>query len=137
VKEQSKANVEDLETYTGAGVHVDVASQIDTTVATVAYAEIREAPTVTLAVPNSGTKAGGTTVTLTGTNFNTTLFPRVYFGAVRPDCEATNVNVLSATSLQCVTRAHTAYPSSMVDVFVVDENGHEGRLVAGYTFTTP
>jgi hypothetical protein len=50
-------------------------------------------PTVTSVKPSSGPPAGGTTVTITGTNLSTTI--AVYFGPYR----ATNVVIKSGTSL--------------------------------------
>jgi hypothetical protein len=66
-------------------------------------------PTVTAISPNSGTTAGGTTVTITGTNFASGA--AVTFGGVA----ATSVTVVSDTTLRAVTPAHIA---GVVDVRV-------------------
>jgi hypothetical protein len=65
-------------------------------------------PTVTLISPNSGTAAGGTTVTITGTNFTSPA--TVDFGTI----PATNVTVLSPTQVTAVSPAG----SGVVDVTV-------------------
>lgn len=59
-------------------------------------------PTVTSTSPSSGTTAGGTTVTLTGTNF--AAGATVTFGGV----PATSVTYVSDTTLRVVTPAHVA-----------------------------
>ena len=57
-------------------------------------------PAVTTVSPSSGPSAGGTAVTLTGTDFTTGA--TVTFGGVA----ATNVIVASATSITLTTPAH-------------------------------
>lgn len=72
-------------------------------------------PTLTGINPTSGPAGGGTTVTLTGTNFiagNTS----VTFGGTA----VTGINVTSGTSLTCVTAAHTA---GLVNVVVTTPGG--------------
>lgn len=85
-------------------------------------------PTVTGATPNSGSTAGGTVVTLTGTHF-TAGATAVTFGG----SSATGVTVLSATSLTATTPAHTAGP---VNVRVTTPGGY-ATLTNGYTYAVP
>ena len=63
---------------------------------------VAAAPTVTAVSPSSGPMAGGTTVTVTGTDFTGT--PTVAFGGTA----CSSVNRTSATSLTCTTNARVA-----------------------------
>ena len=74
--------------------------------------------TVTSLTPSQGPMAGGTTVTIKGTNF--TAPAEVYFG----QHQATNVVVTNATTLTC--RTPQAFASEVVDVTVYKD----GRAVA-------
>jgi hypothetical protein len=85
-------------------------------------------PTVTSVSPNTGTASGGTSVTITGTNFATGA--TVTFGGTA----ATAVNVVSATSITVTTPAHAA---GAVDVVVTNSNNLSGTLANGYTYTPP
>ena len=78
-------------------------------------------PTVSAVSPNAGPIGGGTPVTLTGTNFVTGA--EVFFGGTT--YPATNVVVVSGTSITCVAPAHT---SGVVDVTV--------KTTAGTSSTT-
>jgi hypothetical protein len=86
------------------------------------------APTVTSISPTSGTTAGGTPVTIGGTNFiagNTT----VTIGGTA----ATSVNVTTPSTLTAVTPAHAA---GAVNV-VVTTPGGAGTLTNGFTYVAP
>lgn len=87
-------------------------------------------PTVTACSPNTGSTAGGTSVTVTGTGFTTTAATTVKFGANN----ATGVNVTSATTLSCITPAAAA--GGGVAVQVVNQNG-TGSLTNGFVYTLP
>lgn len=133
LKEKNAGYLGDFENWEGGNADLDIADPIEDTVEDVVQVYTYPAPTLTVASPNSGSKAGGTSVTLTGTNFRTGTTPRVYFGGVA----ATSVVVASATSVTCVTPAHTSYPSDLVDVVLTAEDGQSAELVAGFTYTTP
>lgn len=98
-------------------------------------------PTITSVSPASGALAGGTTVTITGTGFkypNSTLaayiVTQVNFGSsVSPPSVATNLNVISATQLTCVTPAEGP---GTVDVYVRAPGGI-GYKSQAYTFNNP
>ncbi len=75
-------------------------------------------PTVTGVSPNSGTTLGGTSVTITGTNF--VAGATVTFGGT----DATGVSVVSPTSITCATPPHAV---GAVDV-VVTTSGGPGTL---------
>ena len=85
-------------------------------------------PTVTSVSPSSGTTAGGTAVTITGTNFATGA--TVTFGGTA----ATNVVVVSSTSITATTPAGNAGP---VTVTVINPGGQSGNLANGFTYVAP
>ena len=84
------------------------------------------APTVTKISPTSGSTNGGTAVAITGTNFASG--DGVTFGGTA----ATNVVVVSATSITATTPAHAA---GAVNVVVTNSSGQSGTLTNGYTYT--
>ena len=85
------------------------------------------APTVGGVSPSSGTVAGGTAVTITGSNF--VAGATVSFGGV----PATNVSVVTSTSITAITPAHAA---GAVTVTVTNTNGQSGSLAGAYAFTS-
>ena len=82
-------------------------------------------PTVTSVSPNSGSMAGGTAVTITGTNFVTGA--TVTFGTAA----ATNVVVVSGTSITATTPAGSA---GAVTVTVTNAGSQSGSLTSGFTY---
>jgi len=87
-----------------------------------------QVPTVTSVSPNSGTTGGGTSVSITGTNFVSGA--TVTFGATA----ATNINVVSSTTITATSPAHAA---GAVNVVVTNTNGLSGTLTGGYTYMAP
>ena len=85
------------------------------------------APTVTSLTPNSGTTAGGTAVTITGTGF--TGATGVTFGGVA----ATNVSVISSTSITATTPAGSAGTASVVVTTPAGSNAANTL----FTYVTP
>ena len=85
-------------------------------------------PVVTSITPVSGTTAGGTSVTISGSNFNSGA--SVTFGGAA----ATNVSVVNSTTITVTTAAHTA---GAVNVVVTNTNALSGTLTSGFTYTTP
>jgi C1A family cysteine protease len=84
-------------------------------------------PTVTGISPSSGTINGGTSVTITGTNFAGATV--VNFGTTA----ASNVNVVSATSITATSPAHAA---GIVDVTVTTPSGTSAISAADqFTYT--
>jgi len=81
-------------------------------------------PGVNSVTPTSGPAAGGTSVTIVGSNFQA--LARVFFGTV----ESPSVSVPSATQLVAVTPAG----SGTVDVKVMNLDYLSGTLAAAYTF---
>ena len=83
-------------------------------------------PTLTGVSPASGTAAGGTSVTITGTGF--LAGATVSLGGT----PATGVTVVSSTTITATTPAHAA---GAVDVVVSNAEQHAGTLPNGYTYT--
>jgi IPT/TIG domain/Bacterial Ig-like domain (group 3)/Putative Ig domain len=86
------------------------------------------APRLSSVSPNTGPAAGGTSVSITGTNFLAGAL--VLFGTT----PASGVTVNSATQIQAVTAASTA---GAVDVTVQNPDGQTGKLGSGFTYTAP
>jgi len=85
-------------------------------------------PTITSVSPASGTIAGGTSVTITGTGFQPGVpGTTVTFGGVA----GTGVNVLSATQIQAVTPAHA---TGAVDVRVANPDTQSAMVSGGFTY---
>jgi hypothetical protein len=97
-------------------VNVDVTTPSGTGTGTnlFTYASAPAAPTVTAVSPNSGTTAGGTGVTISGTNLGGAT--TVTFGGTA----ATNVVVVNATTITATTPAHAA---GAVDLVVTTQGG--------------
>ena len=81
-------------------------------------------PTVSSVSPNSGSTAGGTAVTITGTNF--AAGATVTFGSAA----ATGVTVVNGTTITATTPAHAAGAVTVV----VTVNGQSGSLATGFTY---
>jgi len=78
--------------------------------------------------PNSGSTAGGTVITVTGTNFATGA--TVAFGVVA----ATNVVVVSSTTITAATPAGSAGAAT---VTVTNPGAQSGSLAAAFTYVAP
>lgn len=88
------------------------------------------APTVTSVSPATGLIAGGTSITITGTNFAAGASLGVSVGGVA----ATNVQVVSATKITAKTPAHAA---GVANIVVTNGDGQTGTLSRAFTFTVP
>jgi IPT/TIG domain len=84
-------------------------------------------PAVNAVAPNAGSIAGGTVVTLTGTNFQ--VGATVSFGGSM----CSNVTVLRTTSITCTTPAHAA---AVVSVTVANLDGGVATLASAFTYTS-
>jgi formylglycine-generating enzyme required for sulfatase activity len=86
------------------------------------------APTVTAIAPTSGPSAGGTTITITGTNFyNGGSNATVSIGGVA----ATSVNVVSTTTMTAVTPSSTTAGAKTVSVTTASGTA---SLTSGFTY---
>jgi len=83
--------------------------------------------TVTSVSPTSGSAAGGTSVTISGSGFKAGAAVTVGGTA------ATNVAVVSATSITATTPPHAA---GAADVIVTNADGQSARLANAYTYTS-
>ncbi|BCV23432.1 IPT/TIG domain-containing protein [Gelria sp. Kuro-4] len=90
--------------------------------------EDKPGPKITALNPTSGPSAGGTEVTITGSNFD--LGIRVDFG----DVPATNVTRVSDTELTAITPEHDL---GAVDVTVTNPDGSTFTLPDAFSFTGP
>jgi hypothetical protein len=88
------------------------------------YANQCGAPTVTNVSPNGGSPSGGTTVTITGTNFNNSGLV-VHFGAT----SGTSAAIVSDTSVTVHSPAHAA---GVVDVTVTTAAGTSATSAADH-----
>lgn len=88
-----------------------------------------QAVNITGVSPNVGPASGGTTIVITGQNFQTGA--AVFVGGMA----ATSVTFVNSTQLNAVTPARGT--SGTVDVQVTNPNGAAGTLAAGFTFQSP
>lgn len=84
-------------------------------------------PGVAKVEPNSGTKNGGTPVTIEGTGFINGA--KVEIGGVA----ATDVTVTGGSTITAATPPH---PEGTVDVTVTNPGGEPGLLIDGFTYTS-
>jgi hypothetical protein len=83
-------------------------------------------PSVTVVFPDLGS-TGGTSVTITGTGFQSSAI--VTFGGI-----VAHPYVFNSTAMVASTPAHAA---GSVDVVVTNPDGQAGRLAGGYTYASP
>ncbi len=91
------------------------------------YTSSNPAPTVSSISPTSGTTAGGTAVSITGTGF--LAGATVNLGGTA----ATGVTVVNSTTITATTPAHAA---GAVNVVVTNTDAQSGTLSNGYTYTS-
>ena len=85
-------------------------------------------PTVTAILPTSGPTVGGTPITISGNNFVSGATVSLG-GAI-----ATNVTVVSSTSITATTAPRTA---GVVDVVVTNPDGQSGTFAQGFSYANP
>ena len=112
-----------LEYFLVAG---DGSSQVYSGTAAVPHTiSVNDQPTLSSVTPNHGSSAGGTPVSLAGLQFKPGC--SVLFGGVL----ASNIVVLSANQITCVTPPH--FPAT-VQVEVLNTNGTSATLLNAFTF---
>src|SRR4030095_8362787 len=104
-----------------------VVTNPDTQTGTLAngFTYVGAGPGVTSVTPNSGPSAGGTSVTVSGSNFVTGA--TVTFGGTA----ATHVTVVNATTITATTPAHA---TGAVSVVVTNPDTQTGTLANGFTY---
>jgi hypothetical protein len=93
-----------------------------------AFTHVAPAPTVTSVSPTSGTTAGGTTITINGTNFVSGATVRV------GSTSATGVTFLSATQVRANTPAGSA---GVTSVQVTNPDTQSATLNSAFTYVAP
>lgn len=135
VEEREEAKVDEFKKLAGGDVAVTTAEadgteQLD--IADIAAAGL--APKLFSISPTTGTKAGGTVITVTCTGAVVGRRYRVLFDGV----DASSVIPTSTTTIQCMAPQFDAYPTRQVDVQIIDQDGAiSNDLPTAYTFTTP
>jgi hypothetical protein len=107
-------------------VQVTTADGMSTSL-TSAFTYTESSPTISSVSPSSGDTAGGTVVTIAGSNFVSGA--TVSFGG----SPASNVSFVSWTQLNAITPAHAA---GSVNVAVTNPDGTSAMLPGGFTFGT-
>lgn len=114
--------------HSSGSVSVEVTSTDGTTsTAPSAFTYTTSPPAISSVSPNSGDAAGGTAVTITGSNFASGA--AVSFGG----SPAANVSFVSSTQLKSITPAHA---SGSVTVVVTNPDGTNAALAGGFTYTS-
>lgn len=112
-----------------AGTYSVVVTNPDTQSGTLANAYTSQpAPTVTAVSPETGALAGGTTLTITGTNFIAGA------GVFVVGVLCNSVNVINSTTLTCVTQARVAGNGNVV---VSNFDTQSGTLASAFTYQGP
>lgn len=112
--------------FAGADIETDLLGTDGSLVANFDNLATQQAPTVTSLSVTTGTIAGGTAVTITGTLFLTG--PQVFFGSAK----ATNVVWVSATSITCVTPPISG--PGTVNVTVFNRDGQSGSIFNAFAY---
>jgi len=133
VREREMPDVRGYEALTGIDISVHERAGDGTQVDDVAVDRAHGPPELDSIAPNSGTKAGGTAVTLTGSGFRPGTHGRVVIGGA--DCDL--VTIVSSTQVTARTPPHAAYPTAACDVYFIANDGSYDRLPAAFTFTSP
>jgi len=86
-------------------------------------------PTVTSVSPSSGPNTGGTSITITGTNFIPNPLPQVFVGG-----RAATVTAATTISITATTPDGSF---GVVDVKVINNNGLSGTRISSFTYILP
>ncbi len=133
MQEQANPVVSALDAFEGADVTQDLVAE-GTTYANFVVTSTPAPPVIESLDEDEGSKAGGDAVEITGSGFVVGRTYRVLIG----DADADSVLVTSATTIECLTPQHAAYPTFEADVYVIDQDGQvSNTLAAAFTFTTP
>ncbi|MGA9771367.1 MAG: IPT/TIG domain-containing protein, partial [Blastocatellia bacterium] len=103
------------------------AAKNDTTILGKSEGGPAAAPMISGISPASGSVSGGTSVTISGSNYASGA--SVSIGGVT----ATSVNVVNSSTITAITGAHAA---GVVDVVVANSDGQSATLPSGFTYVT-
>ncbi len=133
MQERADPLLSELETFAGADVIEDLVAE-GTTYPIVLETRLLAAPVIESLDEDTGLKAGGDAVEITGSGFVVGRPYRVIFGGA----DADSVIATATTTLECLTPLVAAYPTLVVDVYVIDQDGQvSNTLTDAFTFTTP
>lgn len=133
-EERSEAIVTELEAYTGADAAIDLTDINNDQIVDFVEIESQPPPVLVSIAPTTGTKAGGTSCTLTCTGLIVGRSYRVLFEG----SDASDVLAVSSTSLTCVSPQYAATPTFAAGVTVLDQDSQPSNtLEDAFTFTTP
>jgi IPT/TIG domain len=114
-----------------AGTVTVTVTNPDSQSGTTTYTYVNQTISVSSVSPNTGTTSGGTAVTISGANFQSGA--TVAFGARN----ATNVNVVNATTITATTPLGPATQQLTVDVTVTNPDNKSATLTGGFTYVPP
>lgn len=118
-----------LTTAHAVGIASPTVTNVDSQYATLSNGyDYRLAPVITSISPNGGNITGGTTVTVTGTDF----LSGITFSLGGSSCGS--LNLLSSTSFTCVTTAHAA---GLVDGVATNSNTMSHTKTGLFTYRSP
>lgn len=133
-EERSEAIVTELETYAGSDAAIDLTEPDGNVLTDFIELETQPPPVLVSLTPDTGTKAGGTPVTLTCTGLIVGRSYRVLFEG----SDASAVVAASSTTLTCVSPQYSATPTFAAGVTVLDQDSQPSNtLEDAFTFTTP
>lgn len=121
-----------FEPFGGGNLSID-AVEHDGTDINFLVAQTHPPPTLTGVAPSSGTRQGGTVVTLTGTGFRVGSSVSIRIGHTL----LASPEVLDETHVRGTTVEHPASPTFIADVSVTNDDGQTARLPAAFAFTSP
>jgi hypothetical protein len=114
-----------------AGAVTVTVTNPDSQSGTTTYTYVNPTISVSSVSPNTGTTSGGTAVTISGSNFQSGA--TVAFGARN----ATNVNVVNATTITATTPLGPPTQQLTVDVKVTNPDNKSATLTGGFTYVPP
>lgn len=133
-EERSEAIVTELDEYTGADAAIDLTDSNNDQIVDFVEIESQPPPVLVSIAPDTGTKAGGTSCTLTCTGLIVGRSYRVLFEG----SDASDVLAVSSTILTCVSPQYAATPTFAAGVTVLDQDSQPSNtLEDAFTFTTP
>ena len=110
-----------------------VASDVVSATTKRARAEFSRDPSVPALDVTSGTRAGGTTVTVKGTNFTTANNPKIFFAGI----EGVSLSVVNSTTITVDTPSVSDRAPSLADVMLLSSTGLRDVYPGAWTWDAP